>query len=195
MVGRTTKLENSCCSITKKKVNSLIGIIYRKKYLLPVHYRKNIYFALVYSSLIYCIEVYGRARQSVLNPLIVKCNTLLRILQDKPRSYSVKELYRNYDTLPVNLLYKLFILKLMYRVVYCRFLLPSVIVNLFSINDDFHCYNTRSRHEFNIQANSCANSISYIGPSMWFKLPRSNRELSSLSSFLHHCKLQLLGEL
>ena len=130
----------------------------------------------------------------MLNPLIIKCNSLLRILQDKPRFFSVKELFRNYDTLPVKLLYKLFILKLMYRIVYCRYLLPSVIVNLFSTNDDIHTYNTRSRHEFNIQANSCANSISYIGPSKWLKLPRTNRELSSLSSFLHHCKLLLLGE-
>ena len=178
-----------------KKVSSLIGIIYRKKYLLSARCRKNIYFGLVYSSLVYCIEVYGRAKKSVLKPLIVKCNTFLRILQDKPRRYSIKELYRNYETLPVNLLYKLFILKLMYRVVYCKCLLPSVIVNLFSINDDIHSYNTRSRHEFNIQANSCTNSISYIGPSMWLKLPRTNRELSSLASFLHHCKLLLLDEL
>ena len=114
-----------------KKVNSLVGILYRKKYLLPTHCRKKIYFALVYSSLIYCIEVYGRAKKSVINPLFIKCN-LLRILQEKPRSYSVKELYKQYNTLPVNLLYKLFILKLMYRVVYCKDYLPEVIIKLFA---------------------------------------------------------------
>jgi len=183
--------------ITKllKKVNSLIGIIYRKKYLLPAHCRRNIYFSLVYSSLIYCIEVYGKIKKSVLNPLIVRCNMLLRILQDKPRICSVKELYIYYDTLPVFLLYRLFVLKLMYRVVYCRGCLPNVIVNLFSFNVDNHRYYTRSRHEFNIQANSCANSITFIGPSQWLKLPRATRELCSLSSFLNNCKLLLLSEL
>ena len=177
-----------------KKVNGLIGILYRKKYLLPMFCRKNIYFALVYSSLIYCIEVYGKARKSVLNPLIVKCNLLLRILQDKPRTHNVKELYKQYDTLPVNLLYKLFILKLMYRVVYCRSCLPNVISNLFIINDNIHSHNTRSRHEFNIQANSCVNSISFIGPSLWFKLPRINREYSSVLEFVSECKIYLLNE-
>ena len=177
-----------------KKVNSLLGIVYRKKYMLPMHCRKKIYFALVYSSLIYCIEAYGRANLCVINPLIVKCNSLLRVLQDKPRTYSVKELYRYYDTLPVNLLYKLFTLKLMYRVVHYKNSLPTVIVNLFAINNDVHSYNTRSRHEFNLQSNSCVKSISFIGPSMWFKLPKIYRECTSVINFVQRCKVFLFDE-
>jgi len=177
-----------------KKINSLIGILYRKKYLLPMHCRRNIYYSLAYSSLIYCIEVYGAARQSVLNPLIVKCNLLLRVLQDQPRCYSVKELYNHYQTLPVNLLYKLFILKLMYRVLYCTSLLPNVVSELFKLNSNIHTHNTRSKHEFNIQANACVYSISFIGPSMWFKIPKVIRECSSVSIFIRKCKIYLLDE-
>jgi hypothetical protein len=177
-----------------KKLKCLIGILYRKKYLLPMHCRKNIYFALAYSSLIYCIEVYGRAKKSVLNPLIIKCNLLLRILQDKQRSHRVNDLYKSYDTLPVNLLYKLFVLKLMYRVVYCRGCLPNVIVSLFNINDDFHSYNTRSRYEFNIQASASVNSITFVGPSLWVKLPRAIRESCSVDMFIRQCKVYLSDE-
>src|SRR5690349_16321451 len=40
-----------------KKVRSLTGILYRKKYVLTPQCRKTLYFLLIYSSLIYCIEI------------------------------------------------------------------------------------------------------------------------------------------
>ena len=105
-----------------RKVRSLTGILYRKKYVLGLQCRKKLYFALVYSSLIYCIEVYGNAKYKFLNPLVIKCNSLLRIIQDKTRYDHVKDLYISYNTLPVHLLYKLFLLKLMHRciVIVCQ---------------------------------------------------------------------------
>ena len=108
------------------KVRSLTGILFRKKYVLGPQCRRKLYFSLIYSSLIYCIEIYGSAKRKLLNPLIIKCNSLLRIIQDKTRFDHVKDLYINYNTLPVHLLYKLFILKLMHRFIYCRQSLPTV---------------------------------------------------------------------
>ena len=103
-----------------KKDRVLTGILYRKKYVLGPQCRKQLYFSLIYSSLIYCIEIYGNAKRKFLNPLIIKCNSLLRIIQDKSRFDHIKDLYVTYNTLPVHLLYKLFVLKLMHRFIYCR---------------------------------------------------------------------------
>ena len=114
-----------------KKVRSLTGILYRKKYVLRPECRKQLYLSLIYSSIIYCLEIYGNAKRKWLNPLLVKCNSLLRIIQDKTRFDPVRDLYITYNTLPVHLLYKLFLLKLMHRFIYCRQSLPIVISKLF----------------------------------------------------------------
>jgi hypothetical protein len=47
------------------KVSSMIGIMYRNKRYLPINCKKNIYFALIYSNLIYCIEVYANTNKSL----------------------------------------------------------------------------------------------------------------------------------
>jgi len=133
-----------------KKVRSLTGILYRKKYVLGQSCRKKLYFSLIYSSLIYCIEIYGNSKIKNLNPLIIKCNSLLRIIQEKTRFDHVKDLYLDYNTLPVHLLYKLFLLKLMHRFIYNRQSLPIVISNLFCTNDNVHTFNTRFKHQFNL---------------------------------------------
>lgn len=177
------------------KVRSLTGIVYRKKYVLLPQCRKNLYFSLIYSSLIYCIEVYGNAKRKLLNPLIIKCNSLLRIIQDKSRFDHVRDLYIAYNTLPVHLLHKLYLLKLMHRFIYSRQCLPVVISKLFCSNNDVHSYNTRLKHHFNLNYVTNFNSISLIGPSIWAKLPNSIKDCPSLSGFLHLCKASLSLEI
>ena len=94
------------------KVKSLIGILYRRRHLLPPNCKRNIYFAIIYSSLVYGIEVYANTYKSYLNPLIIKCNCLLRLVQNESRMRRVIDLYKTYNTLPVDLLFKLYIMKL-----------------------------------------------------------------------------------
>jgi hypothetical protein len=178
-----------------KKVRSLTGILCRKKYVLGPQCRKTLYFSLIYSSLIYCIEIYGNAKRNLLHPLIIKCNSLLRIIQDKTRYDHVKDLYIAYNTLPVHLLYKLFLLKLMHRFIYCRLSLPVVISKLFCCNDDVHSFNTRFKNQFNLNYATSSNSISFIGPSMWLKLPNDIKECPSPSGFMRLCKSSLSLEM
>ena len=141
------------------KLSSLIGIIFRKRYIIPNNCKRNIYFALAYSHLIYCIEIYGKAKVSVLNPLVTKCNALLRILQNKPRLSSTKDLYTSYNTLPINLLYKLAILNFMHRIIYNPHNTPVAITNLFHSNSSTHQHNTRHKHEFHIHSSVCKSSL------------------------------------
>ena len=89
--------------------------MYRNKTKFPFHCRRSIYFSLVYSRLVYGIEVYGNSLQSYLDPLIKKCNKLLRILQNKNRRSNAPDLYSDYNTIPVNLLHNLFTMKLIHR--------------------------------------------------------------------------------
>ena len=97
--------------------------------------------------------------------------------------------------LPVNLLYKLFLLKLMHRFIYSRYSLPIAISKLFCSNDDVHSFNTRCKHQFSLNYVYNSNSISYLGPSMWLNLPNEIKECSRLATFLGLCKSSLSVEL
>ena len=121
-----------------KKISSLIGIVYRRKYAIPTKCTRNIYFALDYSSLVYGIGTYCNTTLTILKPLIIKCNSLLRVLQDKPRRYKTIDLHKNYNTLPVNQLYNLFAAKLMHRFYFDKNNIPYAINEMFVVTCDIH---------------------------------------------------------
>ena len=133
--------------------------------------------------------MYGAAKMKILNQLIVKCNTALRLLQDKPKSTPILILYKKFNTLPVHLLHRFFIIKIMHRFVYSRQDLPSSFSHIFTSNTEFHVHDTRYKHHFSMNNVIVNNSISYLGPSLWFNLRIKN--CSSLSKFLLLYKTEL----
>lgn len=177
------------------KIGSVIGIIYRNNDLLPLHCKKSIYFALVHSNLLYCVEVYGNTSKSNLSPLVTKCNSLLRVLQSMPRKTRVSDLYSAFNTLPVNLLFQLCTLKLIHRCRYDYENVPLVINQLFTTGSSIHQHNTRTNNNFALRNRLNPNSISFYGPSLWNKLPSTLQNCSSLYLFVKYLKLYLLESL
>jgi len=177
------------------KLSSMIGIMYRRSYLLPPMCKRNVYFALVYSKIIYGIEVYANTYITYLKPLIIKCNSLLRLLQNSKRTTRTNELYVNYNTLPVNMLFNYNLMKLMHNCLYNESNVPKVICNLFKTGHDVHNHSTRNCRMFFIADNVCRNSIQYIGPNLWRKLPNNLRTCPSIYKFLKDYKLYLTNQL
>ena len=163
--------------------------------MLPSICKRNLYFSLVYSYLIYGLEVYGLCHKSVLKPLMVTCNRALRALQDKPRDYPTNLLYSNYNTLPINLLFKFVVLNLVYRCLNSTGSnrIPSVICNLFTLNRNVHNYNTRSHNNLHLSHNfsSSLGSCVYLGASLWNDLPETIRNCSSAAVFKKKLKFHL----
>ena len=118
-------------------------MIYKKRSLIPVTCRKNLYFSLIYSCVIYGIFVFESANNSVLAPLLISCNRVLRALQGKPRHYPVSLLYSNFNTLLICLI--LYLLDIVYRCNNIKSSIPSVIHSMFVLNDFVHHFNTKSR--------------------------------------------------
>ena len=177
-------IDNLC-----NKISGLISIFYHRRHLLTPACRKTLYFSLIHSHLIYCVEIYGSANSKLLKPLILKCNTILRILQDKPRTTSLRELYSCYQTLPVTYLYNLSVLKILHKYVYNCSALPSAICSMFFSNSYFHNYNTRSKDHLSVPVNK-NKSIACVGPSMWTNLPFHIRSCSSFNKFIQLCMCQ-----
>src|SRR6267154_640809 len=174
------------------KVTSLTGILYRTKHFLPMNAKRNIYFALIYSVLTYCVEVYANVNKSSLNPLIVKCNRLLRLLQNKPRRTPLHDLYFAFDTLPINLLFEYYTAKLIHRCLWDSANVPPILSHCFLRGNTIHNHNTRHRDNFVILSKHSPKSILYYGPSMWAKLPEELQNNPSLNSFLKVYKQYLL---
>ena len=89
-----------------------------------------IYFAFVHSQLLYGIEVYANTTPNHLSKLITLNNKLLRILQKKSSKSHSAELYKTYNTLPVQLLHNFQILTFMHKYVYHRVKLRLYFVNI-----------------------------------------------------------------
>ena len=117
-------------------------MLYKRRDLIPMSCRKNIYFVLIHSHIQYGVEIYGNAAWNALQSLHVACNRSLRLLQDQTRFSNVKQLYSHYNTLPVQLLYKLHVSKMIFKSVsHCN--MSDVIRALFIPYLNSHIYNTR----------------------------------------------------
>jgi len=76
---------------------------------------KAICFAFVHSHLLYGVELYANTGITHLSKLITLNNKILRILQNKANNAPVKELYTDYNTLPIPQLHKLQLLLLVHK--------------------------------------------------------------------------------
>ena len=130
------------------KISSLSGILCRNKALLLIKCKKDIYFALAHSNLIYCIEAYGNVNKSKLRPLITKCNRLLRLLQSKPRRNPIHDFYSSFDTIPFDLLFEFYILKFIHKCLYSSSNVPVIVRNWFTRGSALHDHNIRHSHNF-----------------------------------------------
>ena len=175
----------------EKKIKRFIGIFYKRRGLLSYSCRKNLYYAFVYSNIQYGIEVYANTFPTYLSRISIINNAILRILQFKKRDTALIDLYRSYNTLPILLLFKLCVLKLVHNVRYNTSIVPSVIRDIFQVNRDFHSYNTRNKNNYHIsRANTSygRRQIDFQGTLLWRSLPLQIQNQSSLKLFISHCK-------
>ena len=171
-------------------------MLFKRRDLISNDCRRHLYHALVNSHVQYGIELYGNATNSALQPLNSAMNKVLRTLQNGSRYCSVKQLYVNYDVLPVNLLFKLNMAKMVFKSLNFSENLPTSMAtkDIFCGNNISHSYNTRL---------SCTNylspepstaffkSLAFLNVTEWNKIPISIRTATSLHSFINSYKQHL----
>jgi len=115
---------NQLCNKLKK----YIGIFYRLRNKLPARCLKMLYFAFVHPHLLHGIELYANTSSVHLSKIMTLNNKILRILQNQPYNSPVKDLYAEYNTLPIPQLHIQQLLILVHKFVYHRHLLPSIFL-------------------------------------------------------------------
>ena len=176
------------------KLKCCIGIFYRKRSLLPNSCKQSLYFALVHSQISYGLELYGFNYISVLNPLKIMCNRTLRALQSKPRDFPVNVLYKNYNTLPIDVLFKFYILILVHKCYYGHNVVPDVISSMFVRNSDVHQYSTRSKLKLHLSNKSIQSlgSRVFLASGLWNELSDAIKNCNSLDLFKAKLKQHLI---
>lgn len=177
-----------------KNIKSANGLLYSRRDIIPMSCRRNLFFALIHSRVHYCIEVYGNASWNVLQPLHVACNKVLRTLQGLSRFSKVKDLYVAYDVLPIHLLHKFCMAKMIYKCLNSNLAMPTVISAMFNLNHASHSYSTRlSDTNYLYKKSGPAFCKSYVNNacSEWNQIPLTIRNAGSLSSFTKQYKTYL----
>ena len=168
-----------------KKVSKSVGIMYKLRDFLPFSCLRMLYYSLIYPYLLYCINIWGGAYASHLNPLIILQKRAIRVICNAP--------YLGHST---PLFYATKILKLVDIYKY------NLSIYMFDHhqNPEFHrnhSYSTRNRTNLIPpfeRLSTTQHSVSYNGCKVWNDLPPNLRTIESNHILKIHLKKYLLNK-
>ncbi len=180
------------------KLIKFTSIFYRLRDKLPDVFLKDVYYAFVYTHILYGIELYANTTNNNLTKLITLHNKLLRILQNKPRTTRVPQLYANYNILPIPELHKHQLILFVYNYFYHSHSLPSVFLssNYFSLNNHVHVHNTRmstNAHIYGVKTVYGKRNTKYKAAVLWNELPENLQSVPVILQFKKSLKAYLLS--
>jgi len=169
------------------KLRSYTGIFYNISDYLNFYCLRNVYFALIHSHLLYCIEIYVNTYDSYVDKLIKMNNKVIRILFKKDFRTHVIDLYKCVNTLSLINLHKFNIIKLTHRCIYHKQSLPNVFHNKLQIS--YLTLNYCTRRKYDLFLPRCNTVIgkrvsSYKCSLLWNSLPEDIKSIFSARSFL-----------
>ena len=184
-----------------KKISRAIGVMFKIRPFVNTAILKNLYYALIYSHLVYAIQIWGSACDTHLMRLMVLQKRALRLM-----------VYEDFNDIPgplaasAPIFAKLEILKLKDIFIFqiSRFIhnclrskINNNFHNWFILNNEIHNYHTRSNYQiaFNIIVTNnlfipIARTTNYglkltkvIGPKIWNSIPWEIRKITSICGF------------
>ena len=174
-------IQDLCLSLRK-----YVGIFYKLSQKLPIKILKMLYFSLIHPRILYAIEIYANTYITYLHDLITLNNRILRILQHKSIHITNCDLYRSFNTLPVNKLFQYQILLHAHAINHHPETLPTIFLNNNHRNKDIHMYNTRASQDFHRVSIKSAygNRISSnVYAKLWNLIPMNLNIERSLNTF------------
>ena len=180
-----------------QKLIKFTSLFYKLRAKLPRSILQNIYFAFVHPHILYGIELYANTYSCHVDKLNKLNNKILRIIQNKPLSTHVLELYSNFNTLPIKDLHMQQLLILVHKCMHHLETLPNVFANYFTINKYVHDFNTRRRDDIHMYCCNLSLGLRCTGAragSLWNSLPNNMKVYMSVRVFkikLHNYLLSL----
>ena len=196
----------SCIS---NKISRTVGILYKIRPFVTTKIMKDIYYALMYSYLVYAVEVWGSACDSHLSNLLIIQKRAIRLMTYKDQFplipgplHPSNPLFRELQILKVNDIFMLQIAKFVHKCIN-----KNIISNFdqwFLLNREVHAHMTRSNFDnscigtnnlfipYGRTSNYGLKKIKVNGPKIWNSLPSEIRNIKSLIKFKTVVKNYLL---
>ena len=178
------------------KISKSVGGLAILRHRTSISVLREVYHALINSYVKYGILTWGNACDSVLQPLNVLLNKVIRIITFAPYGpLDLKPIYRELEFLNLHETFLLEKGKFMYK--RKNDLLPTSIANYFDTQPQpEHSYNLRSqrstRNHFRCSTITGKKSIQNEGENLWTDLPPYLKDLDSLITFKKYYKSFLL---
>ena len=203
-----------------KKISRSIGVMYKLREFMNTKMLKSIYYSLIYSHLVYAIQVWGSACDTELNKILILQKKAVRMITNNDQYPLVpgplipsNPIFSELEILKVKDVFKLYVSKFIYS---CLFrITPSIFWDWFTMNHTVHTYNTVSNTNINMKNffeienvtvtniihTQGSNLVNYggkllkvAGPILWNSLPISVRDAESLYSLNKLLKKYLIDQ-
>ena len=157
-------------SKVQSKLSKGVGILYKLNKLLPTRTLITLYYALIFPHLMYGIIIWGSINSSYLTSLQTLQNKAIRAIAKLKSKDRVTPIYKQYNLLKTNHIYKLEIVKFMHH--FHTKSLPFIFTDYFMYLKDCHHHKTRISDRTNFflpyyslsRLQSC---IKYSGVRQW----------------------------
>ena len=178
-----------------KKISKACGALAKLRHCVSLDIRKNVYHALVYSYLRYGIVAWGGASQSVLEPLQILTNKIIRIMDFlPPGNIDLISAYRELKLLQIKKIHELEVGKLIFKEK--NGLMPTEIANYFEIDSNVrpHCHFVRHERapRFICRSKIGEKSLQFAGMHLWNSIPSEIKTSESYNIFKKSYKKHLI---
>ena len=179
----------------RSKISSCCNIMYKLRHLVPLESCISVYYSLFYSRISYGIMCWGSACPSVVNPIRVLQNKVIKAMLFKPIDTRIWPLLVETRILCIKDVFNLEIAKHVYKF-YAHFL-PDVFNEQYTLVSNTHNYRTRSSINRNISVHRTNKEIgkrtsTVLGALVWNKIPTTMRKLP-FNSFKREYKASILA--
>ena len=146
-------------SHVKNKISRGIGIIRKAKAFVNKKCLHDLYYSFIYPYFLYCIEVWGNAVDSHLQPLCTLQNKIIRLVSFSYFRAHADTLFIKLEILPLHKIFLHRISLMMYK--YTHNMLPPAMNEMYIRNDEVHNYNTRQSKLLHIPNGSHIKNFRY----------------------------------
>lgn len=177
----------------KRKMSQSIAILHKTKHILNENSLYILYCALIVPYMIYCVEVWGHAYKTNINPIYMLQKRAIRIIKHVDYHEPTNQLFSNLNALKFFDLVNFYTVQTMYKV-YSN-LLPNCIQRLFEIRESQ--YGIRGMHMFKkirVRTNTKNRCISVKGVNLWNNLHTELKLCNSLCKFKKMFKNKVVND-
>ena len=179
-----------------KKIAKSVGILSKLRHYLNTDILISIYYSLIYSFIIYGIEIWGQTYVSYLKPISTLLKKTVRIVTFSDYRCHSEPIFKLLNLLKFSDLISLSLLKFVFR--WKNKLLPACFSNYYDFLSDTHSHQTRQSSNDNIFLTHKRSdqfgkrSIKYSGALLWNLVPYEIKSSSSLSIFSKKIKQYMI---